>query len=103
VNGNRENAKPAAGDGGQSQNENVTRTNPIVPHILDTCQAEATPTVWATIDAIHTVVRELLARGLVEDGPVIDQVISASWAKMRGASYLTRKDRKAWAAVGGKQ
>ena len=96
MNGNGQKTPATLGGSGGPEGNDGTRTNPIVPQLPDTCQAQATPTVWATVDAIHTVVRELLARGLVEDGPEIDQVITASWAKMGGASYLTRKDRKAW-------
>ena len=60
----------------------------ILPQIPDTCQAQAGPVVWAAIDAIHTVIREMLAVGLVEDGPEIEGVIRASWVAMQSASYM---------------
>ena len=104
----RKSQLPSVGGAGQHgrNDENATTAKSIacslnIVNPFNTCQAQAGPVVWSILDAIHTVVRELLARGLVEDGPAIDQVITASWAKMGAASYLTAKDREAWATVGG--
>jgi len=54
------------------------------------------PIAWAACDGIFSLAHELVARGLLSNGPDLDAAIWAAWMAMGQASYLKRKDRKAW-------
>ena len=102
MNGNgREKARD--GDAGQVRDE--AGANPLsLPIILTGTQFVNPSTIptaaagvvnWATCDALATLARELVERGLVDDDDRLTAAMRASWAKMVQASYFPPSELEA--------
>ena len=109
MNGNTQEKMPAVGDNGQARDE--AGANPLsLPIILTGTQfvnplsiptAAAGVVNWATCDALHTLARELVERGLVDDDDRLTAAMRASWAKMVQASYFPAGELEALEAAMG--
>jgi len=81
------------GGGGRAGEPSPMQSIPLFgeqvnPNVVNTCQAQAGPTIWAVLDSLHSLKHELLSRNLVADGPELDAAIGASYAMMLAASYI---------------
>ena len=95
MNGNGREKSPAAGPGGEvtSGGKSISPPSLLQPTVFVNPQmiptAAAGVVNWTVCDSLHTLARELIERGLVEDNDELTAAIGASWAKMvNQASYF---------------
>ena len=91
MNGNGHEKSPAAGPGGEvtSGGKSISPSSILIfPVVSSIPTAAGGPVHWATCDALATLARELVERGLVDDDDRLTAAMRASWAKMVQASYF---------------